>query len=212
MPIHWNSPLQPYRTFAAEQHAEKEQKHAGRPYVAHLDEVVEVLMRFGAKEEVDFKLLAAAYLHDVIEDCGVSRQMLETAFGFEIAGLVWAVTNEPGKNRAERHAKTYPKVRAAPLAIRLKLADRIANVETCVKDLLSQPPIAVAPWGKDGQPLDVVKVVTRGAPKNSLFSMYAKEQPGFEMALYEIGCDEVIKAMWVHLTKLFMQGIQASGL
>lgn len=48
----------------------------------------------------------------------------------DIANLVYAVTNEQGRNRAERHLKTYPKIKVyGRKAIILKLADRIANVQ-----------------------------------------------------------------------------------
>jgi len=51
-------------------------------------------------------------------------------FGPDVAGLVDAVTDEPGPNRRARKAATYQKIReAGHLAVRLKLADRIANVE-----------------------------------------------------------------------------------
>lgn len=45
----------------------------------------------------------------------------------EATSVVMAVTNELGKNRAERFAKTYPKIRGNMLATHVKLADRIAN-------------------------------------------------------------------------------------
>ena len=50
--------------------------------------------------------------------------------GEDVAVLVEAVTSEEGVNRAQRNALTYPKIRRAGRdAVRLKLADRIANVE-----------------------------------------------------------------------------------
>jgi len=59
----------------------------------------------------------------------VSRDRVRCYLCPEVEVLTWSVTNEEGKNRSERHAKTYPKVAATPFATLLKLADRVANVE-----------------------------------------------------------------------------------
>lgn len=117
-------------------------KHAGQsysgglPYTHHLAAVAAVLNRFGScganihdGEDVD-AMYASAWLHDVVEDTGTKLKEIEEMFGPRVAHLVGAVTNEKGENRKTRHALTYPKTReAGPLAVRLKLADRIANVE-----------------------------------------------------------------------------------
>ena len=108
-----------------------EKKHAGMKYgtlkvdmIVHLDSVHSVIMEFG---ETDIFLLAAAFLHDVMEDTVTYKPELVALFGEEVANLVEAVTDEPGKNRAERKAKTYGKIAQHWKCIRLKLADRIAN-------------------------------------------------------------------------------------
>lgn len=109
-------------------------KHAGQtysfgmPYTHHLSAVEEVIWRFYPM--ADPVLPVAAWLHDVVEDTGTKLKDIVEMFGQEVADLVAAVTNEPGENRKIRHALTYPKTRAGgELAVRLKLADRIANVE-----------------------------------------------------------------------------------
>jgi (p)ppGpp synthase/HD superfamily hydrolase len=76
-------------------------------------------------------VLTASWLHDVVEDTPTKLKEVEEMFGPEVARLVHAVTNEDGPNRKTRHALTYPKIReAGDKAIQLKLADRIANVES----------------------------------------------------------------------------------
>jgi (p)ppGpp synthase/HD superfamily hydrolase len=76
------------------------------------------------------ELLEAAWLHDAVEDTGTKLKEVQEFFGSAVAHLVAAVTNEAGPNRKTRHALTYPKIREAGMwAVRLKLADRIANVE-----------------------------------------------------------------------------------
>ncbi len=106
--------------------------HAGQvynkevPYTVHLDCVVEVLGRFGERSE---EMKTAAWLHDTIEDTGTSYNDIKDRFGVDVAETVYAVTNELGRNRKERHAKTAPKIKNNNKASLLKLADRIANVE-----------------------------------------------------------------------------------
>lgn len=117
----------PERARALAVRAHGAQLYGDQPYVSHLEQVVAVLRRFGlATPEIE----AAGWLHDVLEDT--------TATAVDIAGagipdsvvaIVAAVTDEPGANRKERKAKTYPKIAANRDAVAVKLADRIANVE-----------------------------------------------------------------------------------
>ncbi len=106
--------------------------HAGQvysdevPYLYHLESVVKVLERFGHTDPV---MICAGYLHDTIEDTTKSYNDIATRFGIEVAELVYCVTSEIGRNRKERNDKTYPKIAANQMAVTLKLADRIANVE-----------------------------------------------------------------------------------
>lgn len=109
-----------------------EAAHAGQlyaeevTYTHHLECVVEVLKRFGFTDPV---MISAGYMHDCVEDTTRSYNDIKTRFGEEVAELVYAVTNELGRNRKERNEKTYPKIRGNRGATALKLADRIANVE-----------------------------------------------------------------------------------
>lgn len=113
--------------FATSEHVTKRNQMYGvLPYTHHLQEVEQLLRRWGADEE---DMLVAAWLHDVVEDCPeVGRKQIEEMFGPRVAELVEAVTNEPAPNRATRHALTHPKTRGVPGAVLLKLADRLANV------------------------------------------------------------------------------------
>lgn len=108
--------------------AHQGQRYGDLPYTSHLVAVVGNVHRFGVASD---ELEAAAWLHDAVEDTEVSISEVRSAFGDRVADLVFAVTTEPGKNRRERNAATYPKLAATPGAVRLKLADRIANVEQC---------------------------------------------------------------------------------
>lgn len=110
------------RRFAEERHGD--QLYGDRPYTVHLEAVRAVLRDFGH----DGAIAAAAWLHDVVEDTPTTREEVAERFGEEVASLVWAVTGV-GRNRKERCASAYEKIRALPAAATLKLADRIANVE-----------------------------------------------------------------------------------
>ncbi len=105
--------------------AHEGQRYGGGPYIVHLELVVGVLREFNEERET---MLAAGWLHDVLEDTDTSPADLCRTVGVEVTALVKGVTNEGGKNRAERNAATYPKIRSRPDFVRLKLADRIANV------------------------------------------------------------------------------------
>ena len=95
------------------------------PYEKHLDDVVDVLKRFGFSG----KFIVAGYLHDAIEDDGISYNDINRHFNKEVAEMVYCVTDELGRNRKEKKEKTLPKTAGNPDAIILKLADRIANIE-----------------------------------------------------------------------------------
>ena len=101
------------------------QTYDGYPYYYHLEEVVDILKEFGFTED---KYVISGYLHDALEDTAMSYNDIKEKFGVEVAEIVYAVTDELGRNRKERKAKTYPKIRENKDAIIVKLADRISNM------------------------------------------------------------------------------------
>ena len=103
------------------------QRYGAHPYSYHLGAVQRVLGRFGFGNDV--VLVASGWLHDCVEDTGISIDEIERLFGPNVSDIVHRVTDEPGVNRKERKAKTYPKIRGHQQATIVKLADRIANVE-----------------------------------------------------------------------------------
>ena len=114
------------RLFAIERHGNQKYSKDAYPYLIHLEDVVNVLKHFGYTED---KYICAGYLHDTMEDTPTSHNDIKKVFGIEVAEIVYCVTDELGRNRKERHEKTYPKILSNPDAIVVKLADRIANVE-----------------------------------------------------------------------------------
>lgn len=94
------------------------------PYLYHIRKVVQVAEELG----YDQSIIVACILHDSMEDGDLSYKDIKTYFGEEVAEIVFAVTDELGRNRKERKAKTYPKIRANWKATVVKICDRIANV------------------------------------------------------------------------------------
>jgi len=107
------------------------QEYDGFPYHKHLQDVEDVLLKFGYDKYGIH--VVCAWLHDMLEDCPVSYNDILKEFGLEIAEIVFCVTDELGRNRKERKQKTYPKIKSNADAIVIKLADRIANVTQGLK-------------------------------------------------------------------------------
>ena len=93
------------------------------PYTYHIKSVIEIAQELG----YDHTIQVACALHDAIEDDGVSYNDIKRGFGEEVAEIVFAVTDELGRNRVERKMKTYPKIKANWKATVVKICDRIAN-------------------------------------------------------------------------------------
>lgn len=101
------------------------------PYLVHLFDVMMVLIEFKIEDQ---DLLAAALLHDVIEDTVYKYHHVKHTTNSRVAEIVYALTDEIGRNRKERHDKTYVKLDNFFDAQLVKLADWIANVRQCKRD------------------------------------------------------------------------------
>lgn len=121
------------RAFAKQAHGN--QKYGEEDYVKHLDSVYEIASN---TKDPDINMLIACYLHDVLEDTDCTYRNLEMNFGKDIAELVYAVTDELGRDRKERKQKTYPKIVKDDRAITLKACDRLANVSACYDGGMTQ--------------------------------------------------------------------------
>lgn len=83
---------------AAKRHAGLTQKVNGRPYIEHPVAVASVVSEAGADEE----MVAAAMLHDVVEDSWTTSNELRGRLGDRVAELVEAMTDEAGVTQFER--------------------------------------------------------------------------------------------------------------
>lgn len=114
-------------SFAARAHRHQLRKDQGTPYVAHPCRVMAtVALVFGCAEEV---VLAAAALHDTIEDTTTDYDDLHKHFGPEVASLVAALTKNMARPEAAREAEYDAALSRADWRARLiKLADVYDNL------------------------------------------------------------------------------------
>ena len=111
----------------------QKRKYTGEPYIVHPAEVVQILKTAGV---TDPNMLAAAWLHDVVEDTAVTRQDVLSVFGPVVMTLVWQLTDVSTRadgNRERR--KTLDRLHtelAHPEAKSVKLADLISNTRSIV--------------------------------------------------------------------------------
>jgi guanosine-3',5'-bis(diphosphate) 3'-pyrophosphohydrolase len=117
---------------AAERHR-AQLRRSGEPYLTHLLEVAHIL----ADMRLDATTLAAALLHDVIEDTEFPVSRIEERFGAEVAHLVEGVTKISRLNMMAPEARQAENVRKMVLAmvhdvrvVLVKLADRLHNMRT----------------------------------------------------------------------------------
>jgi len=120
-------------------------------------------------------LLLSAYGHDLIEDTRVSFNDVKEVLGLGAADIIYAVSNEKGKNRKERaNFKYYQGIRDTPGAVFVKMSDRIANVQ----------------YSK--------------MTKSRMFEMYKKENDYFLSSLgFVVGQGHPLGEMCKYLEKLF---------
>jgi RelA/SpoT family (p)ppGpp synthetase len=128
------------RAYVYAMRAHGEQKRAsGDPYISHPLEVAAILTRL----KLDDATIAAALLHDTIEDTDATRTEIDRLFGHDIGLLVEGLTKLKRLDLVSKEAKQAENLRKLLLAIAddvrvllIKLADRLHNMRT----LEYQPP------------------------------------------------------------------------
>jgi (p)ppGpp synthase/HD superfamily hydrolase len=134
--------LEQIRSMAHQIHESVNQFYDGdKPYGYHLDMVAKEVYAYGhlvLVGEADLlPLFMGAWFHDSIEDARLSyndvkkialKLGLTEEQAFMASEIVYALTNEKGRNRAERaNEKYFEGIRETPYAPFVKLADRLAN-------------------------------------------------------------------------------------
>jgi len=114
--------------------AHKDQMHGSVPISVHLEAVSTKASDEAPKyfdpqynERKVENIIAAAWLHDTIEDTSVTAFDLYHEFGIDVSNIVVGVTDSSGKNRMERHLNTYYRTRRDERAVFVKMCDRWHN-------------------------------------------------------------------------------------
>ena len=123
--------------FAVKAHAGTERRGKGFPYIVHPLEAMEIVATITPDQE----LLAAAVLHDTVEDTGVTLDMIREEFGARVAGLVAAEssiiaeeTNEE-RNWYARKKLTLDRLSCASLEEKIvALGDKLSNMRAISRD------------------------------------------------------------------------------
>tara|TARA_B100000131_G_scaffold27433_1_gene26041 strand:- start:6606 stop:7106 length:501 start_codon:yes stop_codon:yes gene_type:complete len=113
--------------FATEAHSSQKRKYTGEPYIVHPVEVMSIVKTV----EHDDEMLAAALLHDVVEDTPTSITDIRQHFGDDIASLVDDLTDvskpEDGNRKTRKALDRAHTAKASARAQTIKLADLISN-------------------------------------------------------------------------------------
>ena len=127
--------------FAVQAHHNTERRGKGFPYIVHPMEAVEIVATITSDQE----LLAAAALHDTIEDTDVTVEQLREAFGERISALVHAESDQidgqlfDGENEEETwHARkqaAIDRLAAAPHDAKIvAIGDKLSNMRAIWRD------------------------------------------------------------------------------
>jgi guanosine-3',5'-bis(diphosphate) 3'-pyrophosphohydrolase len=123
-------------SFAAAKHRDQRRKDAvATPYINHPLQLAELLAVNGGVDDPD--IIAAALLHDTIEDTQTTADELREIFGERITGIVLEVTDDKRLPKEVRKALQVEHAAHLSREARLvKLVDKICNV----RDMISSPP------------------------------------------------------------------------
>ena len=126
--------IQKAAEFAAYAHAGALRKGSKLPYIVHPREVAMIVAMMTEDPEV----IAAAYLHDVIEDAGVRYEELEEQFGKRVADLVQEESENKLLTWKERKQATIDRMKHAPEDMKMiAFGDKLSNLRSTATDYLN---------------------------------------------------------------------------
>ena len=127
--------------FAVRAHAGTERRGKGFPYIVHPMEAVEIVATMTSDQE----LLAAAVLHDTVEDTDVTIEQIRAEFGERVASFVAVESDEPHQSRdsvenwrARKQAAIDRIARASHDAKMVALSDKLSNMRAIARDYATQ--------------------------------------------------------------------------
>ena len=105
--------------FAEQAHKGAHRKGTRIPYIVHPLETALIASMLTNDEEI----LAAALLHDTIEDCeGVDANVLKEMFSARVAGIVSQESEDKSKTWMERKSATIERLKTAPIEVQMILS------------------------------------------------------------------------------------------
>jgi len=131
-PLFRGTLLQRAFRFAHISHAGQKRKYTGEPYIIHPRRV----SFWVAAVTYDPEVVAAAILHDVLEDTSATFEELRDRFGWRVARMVWEVTDisrpNDGNRRVRKEIDRQHLALTSAEAQTIKLADLIDNTGSIV--------------------------------------------------------------------------------
>lgn len=125
--------------FAVEAHKNTERRGKGFPYIVHPLEAVEIV----ATITTDQELLAAAALHDTVEDTAVTVEQLRELFGERVAALVHAESDQMTEGKSEeeswheRKQAAIDRLAAASHDAKIvAMGDKLSNMRAIYRDYM----------------------------------------------------------------------------
>ena len=122
--------------FAARRHRDQRRKGAGQsPYINHPLRVAHLIAEVGGVD--DAEIIAAALLHDTVEDTDTRPEEIAQLFGERVRELVMEVSDDKGLDfKARKRLQIEHAPGLSPGAVLIKLADKISNI----RDIIDAPP------------------------------------------------------------------------
>jgi guanosine-3',5'-bis(diphosphate) 3'-pyrophosphohydrolase len=160
--------------FAREVHKDQRRKYTNNPYVDHLAEVAGIAMSVGWRypQIHPDEFMAVCWLHDCVEDQGVTLETIEAKFGLMVALGVSGLSDIETGNRAQRKAASRERLSKCSGWIQtIKCADLISNTSSI---LMHDPKFAITYLEEKQLLLDVL---TKADPRlHALASSLAAPQ------------------------------------
>ena len=120
------------KAFATMAHEGQFRKGTTRPYIVHPLEVGSIVATMTDDEEI----IAAAILHDTIEDCKhISEAMIRAQFGERVAFMVVQESEDKSRTWMERKSATIEHLKKASIEVQMiGLADKLSNMRDIDRD------------------------------------------------------------------------------
>jgi (p)ppGpp synthase/HD superfamily hydrolase len=113
------------KEFATKAHEGQFRKFGNKPYISHPADVANLVQKYGGNTD----MIISAWLHDTVEDVGISFEEIKEKFGDKVASIVKELTNPADLDKSQKGKYLADKMSTMSSdALTIKLADRLSNV------------------------------------------------------------------------------------